>query len=203
MDPRLAPALRELNRLLAAALDLNRQLRFALLGGLAVSTWGVIRATQDIGFLADSETSPIRNLALRDKLAKFVEQQNCRAAWRVGDYDDSIPLLLKIELPATFGSVGADILWAHKRWQREALERAVGVEVEGDNIPVLQPEDLILMKLEAGGPQDFLDVQQLLSVAPPQLCDLKKLPRDYGSKKCSKNVFANLHEFVETRHPRP
>jgi len=46
---RLAPALRELNRLLAAAaLDLNTQLRFAPLGGLAVSTWGVIRATQDI-----------------------------------------------------------------------------------------------------------------------------------------------------------
>ena len=167
MDLRLAPALRELNRLLAAALDLNRQLRFALLGGLAVSTWGVIRATQDIGFLADSDPSPIRNLALRDKLVKFLERQNCRAAWR--DYDDPIPLLLKIELPATFGSVGADTLWAHKRWQREALERAVGVEVEGDNIPVLHPEDLILMKLEAGGPQDFLDVQQLLSVAPPQL----------------------------------
>ncbi len=38
MGPRLAPALRELNRLLAAAaVDLNAQLRFALLGGLAVS----------------------------------------------------------------------------------------------------------------------------------------------------------------------
>jgi hypothetical protein len=170
MDPRLAPALRELNRLLAAAaVDLNARLRFALLGGLAVSTWGVMRATQDIDFLADSDPSPINNLALRDKLAKFIERQHSRADWRVGDYDDPIPLLLKIELPATLGSVGADILWAHKPWQREALERAVGVEVEGDTIPVLHPEDLILMKLEAGGPQDFLDVQQLLSVAPPQL----------------------------------
>jgi hypothetical protein len=51
MDSRLAPALGELNRLLAAAaVDLNAQLRFALLGGLAVSTWGVVRATQDITF---------------------------------------------------------------------------------------------------------------------------------------------------------
>ena len=175
MDLRLAPALRELNRLLAAAaVDLNAQLRFALLGGLAVSTWGVVRATQDIDFLADSDPSPIRDLTLRDKLANFIERQNCRADWRVGDFDDPIPLLLKIELPAALGSVGADILWAHKRWQREALKRAVGVEVEGDNIPVLHPEDLILMKLDAGGPQDFLDVQQLLSVAPPQL-DVKRL----------------------------
>ena len=122
----------------------------------------------DLGRYA-RDPSPIQNLALREKLAKLVKRQNCRADWRVGDYDDPIPLLLKIELPAALGSVGADILWAHKRWQREALEQAVGVEVEGDKIPVLHPEDLILMKLEAGGPQDFLDVQQLLSVAPPQL----------------------------------
>jgi len=170
MDLRFAPALRELNRLLgAAAVDLDTQLRYAVLGGLAVSTWGVIRATQDIDFLADSDPSPIQNQALRDQLAKFIERQNCRAYWRVGDYDDPIPLLLKIELPAALASIEADILWAHKSWQREALVRAVGVEVEGDPIPVLHPEDLILMKLEAGGPQDFLDVQQLLSVAPPQL----------------------------------
>ena len=177
MDPRLAPALRELNRLLAAAaVDLNAQLRFALLGGLAVSTWGVMRATQDIDFLADSDPSPIKNLALRDQLAKFIERQNCRADWRVGDYDDPIPLLLKIELPAALGSVGADILWAHKRWQREALERAIDIEIDGSKIPVLHPEDLILMKLEAGGPQDFLDVQQLLAVAPPQL-DVRRLKK--------------------------
>jgi len=170
MDLRLAPALRELNRLLAAAsLDLNTQLRFALLGGLAVSTWGVMRATQDIDFLADSDPSPLQNLALRDNLANFIERQNCRADWRVGDYDDPIPLLLKIELPAALSNVGADILWAHKRWQREALQRAIDVDVDGTKIPVLHPEDLILMKLDAGGPQDFLDVQQLLSVAPPQL----------------------------------
>jgi hypothetical protein len=170
MDPRMAPALRELNRLLAAAaVGLNAQLRFALLGGLAVSTWGVMRATQDIDFLADSDPSPIQDLAVREKLTKFLENRNTHTNWRVGDYDDPIPLLLKIELPAALGSVGADILWAHKRWQREALVRAVGVEVEGDNIPVLHPEDLILTKLDAGGPQDLLDVEELLSVAHPQL----------------------------------
>ena len=38
------------------------------------------------------------------------------------------------------------------------------------------PEDLILMKLEAGGPQDLLDVRQLLSAAPPRL-DLTRLKK--------------------------
>ena len=76
---------------------------------------------------------------------------------------------MKIELPPTFGNVGADIIWAQKRWQREALQRSINVDVDGTEIPVLHPEDLILSKLEAGGPQDFLDVEQLLSVASPQL----------------------------------
>ena len=34
---------------------------------------------------------------------------------------------------------------------------------------MLHPEDLILMKLDAGGPQDLLDVQALLSSRPPEM----------------------------------
>jgi hypothetical protein len=37
------------------------------------------------------------------------------------------------------------------------------------DVPVLHPEDLILMKLEAGGPQDLLDVEGLLLEAPRNL----------------------------------
>ena len=188
MDQRLTPALRELNRLLTnTGTRTQLTLRFALLGGLAVSTWGVIRATNDIDMIADCEPSPIRNLALRAKIKKSLEDLNCSVEWSVGDFDDPIPLLLKIELPAALGRVGADILWAHKRWQREALVRAVGVEVEGDNIPVLHPEDLILMKLEAGGPQDLLDVKELLTVAQPHL-DLDRLKKSAGRLRLGRSL---------------
>ena len=170
MDQRLTPALRELHRLLSeTGTQLQLTLRFALLGGLAVSTWGVIRATQDIDVIADCEPSPIRSLSLRAKIKERLEDLDSSVEWRVGDYDDPIPLLLRVKLSPAFQGVGADIIWAHKRWQRDALQRAIGVDVAGDQIPVLQPEDLILMKLEAGGPQDLLDVQELLSVSPPQL----------------------------------
>jgi hypothetical protein len=43
-------------------------------------------------------------------------------------------------------------------------------------ISVLHPEDLILLKLEAGGPQDLLDVRVLLASKPPDL-DLERLKR--------------------------
>lgn len=170
MDQRLTPALREIHRLLSeTGTQLQLAMRFALLGGLAVSTWGVIRATEDIDIIADCEPSPIRSLALRAKIKGRLEDFGSSVEWRVGGYDDPIPLLLRVELSTAFRGVRADILWVHKLWQREAVQRAIGVDVEGTKIPVLHPEDLILMKLEAGGPQDLLDVQELLSVSSPQL----------------------------------
>ena len=77
--------------------------------------------------------------------------------------------------PPTVG-LEADILWAHKRWQREALTRIVTLKVSGMDVFVLHPEDLILLKLEAGGAQDLLDVESLLSESPPEL-DITRLRR--------------------------
>jgi hypothetical protein len=177
MDQRFAPALGTIQKLLEAIFrQINTPIRFALIGGLAVSAWGSVRATQGIDFLADSDPSPIDNTELRDKLKKLIERHRCRVEWRIGEYDDPIPLLLRIELSRRHGNLGADILWAHKRWQREALSRTIAVNVSRQRVQLLHPEDLILMKLEAGGPQDFLDVQGLLTVRPRQL-DLRRLKR--------------------------
>jgi predicted nucleotidyltransferase len=175
MDQRFAPALSEFHRLLAhCATQLQLDLRFALLGGLAVSIWGVIRATQDIDFIADCDPSPIGNIPLRAKIQSFLKAQDCSAEWRVGATDDPIPLLLHVELAANFHDMSADILWAHRNWQREALQRVVVVDFDGESIPVLHPEDLILMKIDAGGPQDLFDVEQLLAAGQSQI-DIDRL----------------------------
>ena len=93
MDQRFAPALSEFHRLFAqCATQLQLDLRFALLGGLAVSTCGVIRATQDVDFIADCDQSPIENIALRHNIQRFLKAQDSSAEWRVGGADDPIPL---------------------------------------------------------------------------------------------------------------
>jgi hypothetical protein len=67
MAQQLAPALAELHRLLTdCRTQLQVNFQFALIGGLAVSTWGAIRATQDIDFIAHCEPGPIRDLTLRE-----------------------------------------------------------------------------------------------------------------------------------------
>lgn len=177
MEQRFAPALRTVQKLVEeASLTLQIPISFALIGGLAVSAWGAIRATQDIDILADSDPSPLRNLRLRADLKRFLEKQGCTAEWRAGEAEDPIPLLLRLQLPRRLRRLGADILWVHKRWQREALARRIAIEVSGLQVFVLHPEDLILMKLDAGGPKDLLDVQELLGSPPPEL-DLRQLRR--------------------------
>lgn len=170
MEQRFARALGNLQKLLeGASIESQIAIDFALIGGLAVATWGVVRATQDIDLLADSNPSPLRNPRLRDDLAKFLEKKGCTAEWGIGEPGDPIPLLLRVQLPRPLHRLGADILWAHKRWHQEALKRKIEIKVSGLRVSVLHPEDLIFMKLEAGGPQDLLDAQVLLLTPPPEL----------------------------------
>ena len=114
MEQRLGPALVELNELLEkASKELDASIQFALIGGLAVAAWGVIRATQDIDVLANSDPTPLVNTRLRGELKEFLDGNGCYTEWRIGDSDDPIPLLLRVNLPQMFGDIGADILWAH------------------------------------------------------------------------------------------
>jgi hypothetical protein len=178
MEQQLAPALGRLRTLLEeASTALRVPVTFALIGGLAVSAWGAVRATQDIDLLADSDPSPISDRQLRDALAKYLAKRNCVIEWRIGAADDPIPLLLKVGLPGARRRVGADILWAHRRWHQDALRRRLQIPLGRTHVFVLHPEDLILMKLDAGGPQDILDVQTLLEARPREL-DMRRLKRN-------------------------
>lgn len=177
MEQRFVSALRRLHRLFEdASTELQTTIRFALIGGLAISAWGAVRATQDIDLLADSDPSPISDRHLRDALAKYLAKRNCVIEWRIGAADDPIPLLLKLGLPGARRRVGADILWAHRRWHQDALRRRLEIPLGRTHVFVLHPEDLILMKLDAGGPQDILDVQTLLEARPSEL-DIRRLKR--------------------------
>lgn len=194
MERQFARAVTRLQKLFeAASVDLHNQIRIALIGGLAVSAWGAIRATQDIDVLADSDPSPIASPGLRDNLKRFFQARRCKVEWRVGDSDDPIPLLLRLRLGGALSEPGADILWAYKSWHREALERRSEVSSGRLRVFVLHPEDLILMKLDAGGPQDLLDVQALLA-SPPAEINMARLKRSATRVRVRKLLDTCLRE---------
>ena len=154
------------------------QFRYAVMGGLAVSTWGTVRATQDIDVLADATPSPLRTVSVETRLARFWEAKKWRVEWRRGAADDPVPLLVRLG-PPTYRHLWIDVVWVHRQWQRNALQRAIPIRIATTELPVVHPEDLILLKLAAAGPQDFLDVEGILSSAPPEL-DVARLRRRAG-----------------------
>ena len=187
MTEHFAPALHALHTLFQQTSSiLQIQFRFAIIGGLAVSTWGSVRATQDIDILADSSPNPVRTATLRERMSRFWGEKGWQYEWRIGVGDDPIPLLTHLVSP-TSDQVTADILWAHKQWQRNALKRVIPIRTARALLPVIHPEDLILLKLEAGGPQDILDVEGILAVAPPEL-DLTRLKRSAARLRLSRDL---------------
>ena len=146
-----------------AAVLRERAVPYALMGGLAVAAWGAPRATEDIDLLA--EVSPSAELDRALRAAGF------EAEWRRGAADDPIPLLLHLRRRS---GPPLDVVCATRAWEREMLTRAVRLRLGRSlEVPVVALEDLIVLKLLAGGPGDLTDVADLLGRAGP-LPDLDK-----------------------------
>ncbi len=144
----------ELERILRLLKKMD--LPHALIGGWAVITWGFLRASDDLDLMMELPVS--RRKELLDALSA-----DYKAEWREGGQDDPIPGLIRAD-PRQEGGFPVDFLIARSRADRETLSRAVEVTAEGVTIPVVRPEDLIAMKLEAGGGQDYEDARRLLSI---------------------------------------
>lgn len=70
---------------------------------------------------------------------------------------------VRIRAPQDFP---VDLLVGRFVWQQGVLERAVRKPLGGLELPVVHPEDWILLKLDAGGPGDLWDLHQILRLAP-------------------------------------
>ena len=149
-----------LQEVLSKFLDLldREGIRGALIGGLAVATWGSPRSTEDIDLLAELAQSP--------ELEDAMRAEGWRVSWHRGGREDPIPLLLRLESVHVGPKI--DVICATRHWERAILDRAVQVTLPGGRrVPVVTPEDLIVLKLLAGGPQDLIDVADLLTRCGP------------------------------------
>lgn len=125
-------------------------IRHALIGALALSAYGVNRATVDLDlFAADAS-------CLRPDLWTGLRSQGVAVEIRKGDLTD--PLAGVVRFRAA-GESPIDVVVGKLAWQARLLERA---EPIGGTL-VVRAADLVLLKLYAGGLQDAWDVQQLLA----------------------------------------
>ncbi|MBI4345406.1 MAG: hypothetical protein HY553_01020 [Elusimicrobia bacterium] len=156
-----------------AALLKSLAIPHALIGGWAVVSWGYLRASEDIDFLIELPAPGRRGL-----LSALSKGWN--AEWIAGGQDDPIPGMIKAEPKA--GGLPVDLLPTRGRADRSALIRALAVTIEGAAIPVIAPEDLVAMKLAAGGGQDYEDARRLLEILSGKL-DAARLSASCDERK--------------------
>jgi hypothetical protein len=67
------------------------------------------------------------------------------------------------------GEMQVDVVIARAAWLAPLLGRAKSQDVGGVQLPVVGPAELVLVKLDAGGPKDLWDVHQLLDARGDRL----------------------------------
>ena len=165
----------------------NGEMDYMLVGGVAVGIWGEPRATVDLDFLVSVSIDSFD--LLKEKLREsnrfvFIHEQ---------------PMVFEkvALLRATLKSnpdISVDFLFADSVFKKEALKRKLTVSVMGFPVHIAAPEDLILLKLLSGRPQDRLDAKRILEIQKGNLdhAYLKKW-KDHLLPETS---FPDLDEFL-------
>jgi hypothetical protein len=156
--PSVDAALRDL----VAALD-EAKLRFALIGGYAVVTWGIPRATYDVDVLVEPAERRMPALFRACEARGFAVDDAYKGGWRDHVRD---MLLVKVQVFRGDRAVTCDVFPVATPFQESAFARREEVAIPGlgRSIAVVSAADLILFKLLADRPKDRLDVQNVLVV---------------------------------------
>jgi hypothetical protein len=146
--------------------------RYGLIGGLAVSAWGVPRATKDIDFAVAVEPGTPAALA-----------QALDGIYRAGTEEDPLRGVISIEMAVEGETVPIQLVFFPRTWSNVVFGCLQEFTLLGCSVPVVDWPILVLLKLYAGGPQDLLDAQELLAVRQPDprtLDDLRKQAEAVG-----------------------
>jgi hypothetical protein len=121
-------------------------------GAVALAVHGAPRSTQDLDFLTVDPTALRPETWLRMPAETAVDI-------RRGDPDDPLRGVVRFQ---AVGEMQVDVVVSRTEWLGPLLGRATPQDVGGVRLPVVGPAELVLVKLDAGGPKDLWDVNQLL-----------------------------------------
>lgn len=137
----------------AVSVLLRRRVDYAVIGALAASIHGVVRASLD----ADAVLS-LSPLAAGELEREF-RAVGFATTLRRGDADDPIPALLAL---SDEHQNRVDLLIGLRGLEPDAFARVIEVPFQGEVLRIIGREDFIAMKVFAGGPQDLIDAQRAI-----------------------------------------
>lgn len=133
----------------------------AFVGGLALSAWGVPRATFDIDLAVSLPGERQKELlAALGRLGWDVDPI-FEKGWR--DQMAGIPVI-HVRIPAEHSLIRVDLLIGDTPFLRSVLARRVGIDLGQGEVPVCTAADLLLFKLVAWREKDRMDLDNILWV---------------------------------------
>ena len=156
-----------------AALLADEDIEYSVIGALAASVHGSIRATTDADVLVGVSAAKLA------RLQKVLKKRGFDTDLRQGDADDPIAALLAVT--DKHGN-RVDLLSGLRGLDSDAFSRSIAVPFMGSSLRVIGREDFIAMKCFAGGPQDIADARNAIKAAdrPIDLDLLRRLTRRFG-----------------------
>jgi hypothetical protein len=152
-----------------------RKIAYAVVGALAASVHGAVRASMD----ADAVIS----LDLREAqgLEQIFQASHFQTQLTRGDFADPIPGMLRVS--DRFGN-RVDLLIGLRGLEQEAFSRTLDVPFQGTTLQFICREDFIAMKVFAGGPVDIADASRAIAAAGTSLDAplVRRLAARYGSE---------------------
>lgn len=137
---------------------------YALIGGFAVSAWGVARATQDIDLAVALGTSEPQALA-----------NHLGATYEPGGIDDPLQGIFRLSLTCEGQEMPVQLIVLPSKLAALAFENIERLNTLGCSVPVVNWKALVLLKLFVGGPIDLLDAHNIVAVRRPGMSDRNEL----------------------------
>jgi hypothetical protein len=150
------------------------QVDYAIIGAMAASVHGVIRASRDADALLSITVPALPDLERSFRAAGFITEL------RRGDVDDPISAVLTLH--DEFEN-RVDLLVGIRGFDPQAFSRTIDVPLDGEPLRFVGLEDFIAMKIFAGSPQDASDATTAIQVAtePLDVNLLRQLASRYGA----------------------
>ena len=151
---------------------------YAVVGALAVAYYGIVRASLDadaVIFVADINDTV-------EKIKTGLTGAGLNVVFKRGTTGDPLKGVVLIE---DSHANQVDLILGVKGLGPDALERTREGVLNDEPMAMIGPEDLIAMKIFAGGMKDLEDVRGIISISGDEL-DLpllKTLARHYGAQQ--------------------
>jgi hypothetical protein len=154
---------------------------YAIVGAMAVSFYGFVRSSLDADAVISIQFKDDKFSKLQDSLKKKGFQLDIR----YGDLDD--PIACVIDISDKFKN-RVDLLIGLKGMKPSVFQRAKTASFMKVSIKIVSLEDLIAMKIFAGGPKDIQDVVGVLQVSEKYIKKplLKRIVLQYGKAEYKK-----------------